>query len=123
MHERSLVHRLLQQVQQIVADDGGGQVTEIRVQLGDLSGVEPLLFQVAFEEMVSVMFSSACQLSLDVVPVTAVCDHCRQQFEIVDFQFRCPDCQTGAVQVVQGDQVKLISINVNSDNPVEGVAS
>ncbi|QDT43829.1 Hydrogenase/urease nickel incorporation protein HypA [Gimesia alba] len=123
MHERSLVQRLLHQVQQIVAEDGGGRVTEIRVQVGDLSGVEPLLFQAAFEEMVSDLFSSECQLALDIVPVMAVCDDCGQQFEIVDFQFQCPACPTGAVQVIQGDEVKLISINVSSDNPVEGVAS
>ncbi|MCA9017380.1 MAG: hydrogenase maturation nickel metallochaperone HypA [Planctomycetaceae bacterium] len=123
MHERSLVQRLLQQVQQIAAEDGNDQVTEIRVQLGDLSGVEPLLFRVAFEEMVSAVFSPACHLSLEVVPVLAVCQDCGQQFEIIDFQFRCPVCQTGAVQVIQGDEVKLMSINVSSDNPVEGVAS
>ena len=123
MHERSLVQRLLQQVQQIVSEDGGGQVSEVRVQVGDLSGVEPLLFQAAFEEMVSDVFSSECLLDLEIVPVMAVCNDCGQQFEIVDFQFRCPVCQTGAVQVIQGDQVKLISIKVNSDNPIEGVAS
>jgi len=123
MHERSLVQNLLRQVEEIVAEQGGGQVAEIHVQAGDLSGVEPLLFQMAFDEMVPAVFSSDCQLTLKVVPVTAVCSQCDHRFEIVDFQFRCPACQAGSVQVIQGDEVKLISVTINSNHSIEGVAS
>jgi len=123
MHERSLIQSLLRQVEQIVATEGGGQVAEIRVQVGDLSGVEPLLFQMAFDDMVPAVFSSECQLALEMIPVTAVCSECEHQFEIVDFQFRCPACQTGSVQVIQGDKVKLISVTINSNNSIEGIAS
>ena len=123
MHERSLVQNLLRQVAEIVAAEGGGHVAEIHVQAGDLSGVEPLLFQTAFDDMVPAVFSSDCQLTLEVVPVTAVCSQCDHQFEIVDFQFRCPACQVGSVRVIQGDEVKLISVTINSNNSIEGVAS
>ncbi|MFH1303278.1 MAG: hydrogenase maturation nickel metallochaperone HypA [Planctomycetota bacterium] len=123
MHERSLVQNLLRQVEQIVVEQGGGQVAEIRVQAGDLSGVEPLLFQMAFDDMAPAVFSADCQLALEVVPVTAVCSQCDHRFEIVDFQFRCPACQAGSVRVIQGDEVKLISVTINSNHSVEGVAS
>tara|TARA_R110002095_G_scaffold3777_2_gene11197 strand:+ start:963 stop:1334 length:372 start_codon:yes stop_codon:yes gene_type:complete len=123
MHERSLVQNLLHQVEQIVVEQGGGQVAEIYVQLGDLSGVEPLLFQMAFDDMAPAVFSAGCQLTLEVVPVTAICSECDHQFEIVDFQFRCPACQAGSVQVIQGDEVKLISVTIDSNHSVEGVSS
>lgn len=123
MHERSLVRNLLRQVEQIVVEQGCGQVDEIRIQVGDLSGVEPLLFQAAFDDMVPAVFSSDCQLVLNLVPVTAVCDECDHQFAIVDFQFRCPECQAKSVQVIQGDEVILVSVTINSNNTTEGVAS
>lgn len=123
MHERSLIRSLLQQVEQIVTGEGGGKVTEIRVQVGDLSGVEPLLFKTAFDDMVPTVFSPNCRLALEIVPVAAVCSECERQFEIVDFQFRCPECQTKSVQVIQGDEVTLISVSINSNNSIEGVAS
>ncbi|MDF1745883.1 MAG: hydrogenase maturation nickel metallochaperone HypA [Gimesia sp.] len=123
MHERSLVQNLLRQVEQIVAAEGGGVVSEIRVQAGDLSGVEPLLFQMAFDDMVPAVFSADCQLTLEVVPVTAVCSECDHKFEIIDFQFRCPACQAGSVQVIQGDEVKLITVTLNSNHTREGVTS
>ena len=123
MHERSLVQTLLTQVQQIVADDGGGAVKEIQVQIGDLSGVEPLLFESAFTELATGFFSQDCRLVLDIVPVKAECRLCGQCFEVQDYEFLCPACGTGPVEVTQGDQVKLMSITVESENSVSGAKS
>lgn len=123
MHERSLVQTLLNQVQQIVADDGGGVVKEIQVQVGDLSGVEPLLFESAFTELATECFPQECRLVLDIVPVKAECRLCGQCFEVQDYEFLCPACGTGPVEVIQGDQVKLISITVDSENTVTGAKS
>ena len=123
MHERSLVQNLLKQVSQIVADQGGGRVSEICVQAGDLSGVEPLLFASAFEEMVPDVFSVECQLKLDLVPVTAVCTHCQHEFEVLELQFLCPECQSGSVDVIQGDRLQLMSITMESIDSNEGVSA
>lgn len=123
MHERSLVQNLLKQVRQIVEAQGGGRVSEICVQAGDLSGVEPLLFAAAFEEMVVDVFSVECRLKLDLVPVTAVCTHCQHEFEVLDFQFHCPECGTGTVDVIQGDDLQLISVTLETIDSREGVSS
>lgn len=123
MHERSLVQNLLKQVQQIVADEGGGQVQAIQVQVGDLSGVEPMLFESAFADLVTQYFSATCRLVLEVVPVKATCPGCGHQFEIREFTFHCPCCSSSTVEVTQGDDVKLMSITVDSENPMEGVVS
>ncbi|MFI4850045.1 MAG: hydrogenase maturation nickel metallochaperone HypA [Gimesia chilikensis] len=123
MHERSLVQTLLNQVQQVVDADGGGVVKEIQVQVGDLSGVEPLLFEAAFAELVTEWFSQECRLVLDIVPVKAECRLCGQCFEVQDYEFLCPACGTGPVEVIQGDQVKLMSITVDSEKSVSGAKS
>ncbi|WP_187781850.1 hydrogenase maturation nickel metallochaperone HypA/HybF [Gimesia chilikensis] len=123
MHERSLVQTLLNQVQQVVDADGGGVVKEIQVQVGDLSGVEPLLFESAFAELVTEWFSQECRLVLDIVPVKAECRLCGQCFEVQDYEFLCPACGTGPVEVIQGDQVKLMSITVDSEKSVSGAKS
>ncbi|MCA9040217.1 MAG: hydrogenase maturation nickel metallochaperone HypA [Planctomycetaceae bacterium] len=123
MHERSLVKNLLHQVQQIAAAEGNGAVEEICVQAGTLSGIEPFLFQTAFEDMASPILGAPCRLILEVVPLTALCNDCDHQFEVIDFKFRCPVCQADSVHVVEGDEVKLMSITVNSEEPLDGVTS
>jgi len=122
MHERSLVQSLLKQVRQIVSSEGGGLVQEIHVQTGELSGVEPLLFESAFKDLVATFFSAECRLVLEVVPVRATCQQCGHQFAIRNFEFQCSACGAGSVEVTQGDDVKLMSITVDSETSMEGAA-
>lgn len=122
MHERSLVKALLRQVTRIAAAEGGGDIAEIHVAAGTLSGVEPLLFESAFTELAAETIDTPCRLILDIVPVTAICQQCDHEFEVVDFVFHCPCCGGDSVRVVRGDEVQLVSVTLRSDHPQPGVA-
>ena len=65
MHEASLARALLNQVAQIARDRQGQAVLEVIVQVGPLSGVEPLLLVEAFSRALHVTF-------LAVIPVAAI---------------------------------------------------
>ncbi|HMP17422.1 MAG TPA: hydrogenase maturation nickel metallochaperone HypA, partial [Gemmatales bacterium] len=51
MHERSLIQALLAQVACLQAEHEGSTVQEIAVAVGPLSGVEPELLEMAFQEL------------------------------------------------------------------------
>ena len=51
MHEASLVASLLRQVDELAAQNGGGRVDQVRIEVGPLAGVEPLLMREAFERL------------------------------------------------------------------------
>ena len=53
MHEASLVESLLEQVQTLVSEHGGGDVEVVEVEIGPLSGVEPELVDLAFQRLAS----------------------------------------------------------------------
>jgi hydrogenase nickel incorporation protein HypA/HybF len=114
MHETSLVEALLEQVQRICADDGASSVEEVHVQLGPLSGVEPLLVTTAFEWLKQGTSAAAAQLVIENVPLEAVCSHCGLESEIHDFRFFCGHCGHDDVQVVRGDEFQLVSVTVDS---------
>ncbi|MEZ6043991.1 MAG: hydrogenase maturation nickel metallochaperone HypA [Planctomycetaceae bacterium] len=120
MHERSLVKKLLQQVQQIAAAEQADVIEEIHVQIGPLAGIEPLLFETAFAELANLTLGAPCRLHLELVPLTACCADCGEQFEVINFEFRCPVCLADSVHTLQGDEVKLISITVNSEDSLDG---
>jgi hydrogenase nickel incorporation protein HypA/HybF len=110
MHEQSLVRNLLRQVDEICRQNGG-QVTEVCVQVGPLSGVEPILLASAFEQLAPSSSASDSKLVIEEVSLLANCESCTIEFEIQNFVFRCPRCQ-GKVNVTRGDTCQLISVSL-----------
>ena len=118
MHEQSLVRTLLRQVESIRQEHGGRRVTETRVEVGPLSGVEPLLLASAFEQSASETTAADATLVIDEVALLAECEACREQFELQQFDFRCPACR-GNVRIVRGDTLQLISVDLQDTEPIE----
>jgi len=101
----------LKQVEVIRRQHGAEQVTEVRVELGPLSGIETLLLVGAFERLVSETTAANANLVIDEVALCAECEACRCEFEVIDFVFRCPTCG-GNVRVICGDQCQLVSVSL-----------
>lgn len=122
MHEKSLVHVLLKQVDAIRRQHQAERVTAVRVEVGPLSGVEPLLLASAFEELVPESTSSGANLVIDEVALLGQCKSCGCEFEVLDFVFRCPTCG-GNVRVTRGDEFQLVSVAVQRGEPTQELAS
>ncbi len=116
MHERSLVKSLIRQVEQILADQGGDAVEEVAVEVGPLSGVEPLLIQEAFSDLIQKSRATGAHLSIREVPITAYCQTCDSTLEIEKFHFRCPDCQSHDIRVTGGDVFRLLHVTLRQNS-------
>ena len=118
MHEVSLVRSLLEQVDRVVTSQGGRAAVEVRVEIGPLSGVEPLLVKAAFTELAGDSSAGDATLIIDEVPLTARCQSCHAEFELEHFRFVCPHCDSRNTSVVRGDAFRLMSVTV--DVPEDG---
>lgn len=112
MHESSLVRTLLNQVAALLAEHHGESVEEICVELGPLSGVEPLLIQSSFEQLAPEHEMSGARLIINEIPLEAKCRQCGVTFEIERFRFLCSSCGSSDVQVVRGDEFRLLDITI-----------
>ena len=112
MHEVSLVRSLIRQVERIASDEKCGAVTEVRVSIGPLSGVEPLLVQGAFDQLAPDSSLTGCRLRIDHAALEARCRQCGEDFAVESFVFKCPVCGSGLVRVTAGDEFRLVSISV-----------
>jgi hydrogenase nickel incorporation protein HypA/HybF len=121
MHEMSLVRSLLTQVERLAAEHAATAVTEIEVEIGPLSGVEPVLVREAFDLLVATSAVPHATLKIDQVPLLCRCGDCRQQFELVSFRFKCPHCGSTEVQITSGDQFRLLNVTIETEQPAEQV--
>jgi hydrogenase nickel incorporation protein HypA/HybF len=111
MHERSLALRLIEQVDDELAARSLVNLNGVRISIGEFAGIEPALLVSAFEELSVQHWDREVPLTLDVVPLTASCNCCGTTFRVERFKFVCPDCHSGLVQVIHGEEIRLISLS------------
>ena len=111
MHESSLVRSLLGQVETIRIEQDGLAVDEVRIEIGPLSGVEPLLVRSAFSQLAPACGMNSARLVIDEVPLSARCATCGL-VEVSLARLSCPICGSSKVQIVSGDEVRLQSVTI-----------
>jgi hydrogenase nickel incorporation protein HypA/HybF len=114
MHEASLVKSLLDQVETLRVQHGGTGVNEICIEIGPLSGVEPLLVRSAFEQLSPGFGLDGTRLSIDEVPLIARCPVC-DVVEVSLPRIACPVCGSPEVRIISGDTVRLKSITIQQE--------
>ena len=121
MHERSLVKRLLKQVDDVLDDNGAIAACEVDVEVGKLAGVETLLLESAFEELSRGTRAATATLTIEETPLVVRCRKCSSESEIDDFVFRCSACAAGDVQVIRGTAIVLKSVTLEQPNSYKAV--
>jgi hydrogenase nickel incorporation protein HypA/HybF len=122
MHERSLVRALLRQVEAIAEEHAPSRVVGIRVRIGEFSGVEAELLRSAYEELSAETMLEAAELTVDRVPLEAVCRQCGETFCIARFRFECPNCGGAQLTISGGEELLLESVVMEVDSHEESVA-
>lgn len=112
MHEFSVAHSILQAVTEVRIQRRLGPVQRVTIELGEFSGVEAALLRSAFDELTEPQ--GRTELVIESAPLEARCVQCQSLFRVVDFQFHCPRCDHTEVQIVRGEELKLVSVTAES---------
>lgn len=110
MHEISLVRNIFSTLEEQYPDILPQQINCIYMQLGELSNVQPIALQNAFEAVIEedTRYGQA-QLDITVTPVLIYCDACQKTIGIKDYHFVCT-CGKPSKQMVQGDEVLITKV-------------
>jgi hydrogenase nickel incorporation protein HypA/HybF len=122
MHERSLVRQLIEQVEDEVRNRHLSGLTTVHLEVGEFSGVEPSLLELAFQEMAVDKWPTEVRLEVNVTPLAARCRQCGEDFRVERFRFVCPRCKNAAVDVIAGEDMRLVSLTVANCKSTERVA-
>ena len=116
MHEASLIASVLRQSLAIASASGAGDIVEIHLSIGPLSGVEPTLLATAFERLAPGYGLRAATLCVQERELTAACRACQLEYCVRDFEFTCPTCGSTDADIVAGDAVMIESLTLRSQS-------
>ncbi|MBB5021110.1 hydrogenase maturation nickel metallochaperone HypA [Desulfurispira natronophila] len=112
MHEFSLIQSLLDSCQDYAQREGADRITTIRVRIGLMAGVEPELFQRAFETFRQDTCCHNATMEIQWQPLLLHCQHCQQESRQDTPRYLCQHCHSSAVTVLAGEDIMLMQLEM-----------
>jgi hydrogenase nickel incorporation protein HypA/HybF len=113
MHEGPLVRGLIDAAAAAVERHGGGEVTNVTIVVGDLTGIDDDSVRAHFEVMSEGTAVYGAPVTIVRAPASVTCWDCAGSFEAVSGDPReCPSCGSNRVRVAPGPQPYVDSVDV-----------
>jgi len=110
MHEISLVRNIFNTLE-AEFPDRFSEIRNIYLTVGELSNVQPILIQNAFEAVKEddPKYRNTI-LNVEVLPIKIFCDSCKQETIVIQYKFICKYCQSSSRKVIQGEELLISKI-------------
>lgn len=112
MHEYSIVQSLLESCEEHARQNDAKKVTKVVVKIGVLSGVEPDLLQTAFDTFKEQTVCHDAEFLINHQKIVIECFDCGTKSTLEKHEFSCPSCQSVDVKVVDGEDMFLMSLEM-----------
>ncbi|MEL7161412.1 MAG: hydrogenase maturation nickel metallochaperone HypA [Bacteroidota bacterium] len=108
MHEVSLVRTIAATLEEQFPPEELTRLTDIRLRVGLLSNVQPVLMQNAFGAVQEGegKFQDV-KLHVEVLPVIVQCELCDHKSQIDNYKFACANCGRPTSNVIQGNELLI----------------
>ncbi|MCF6310170.1 MAG: hydrogenase maturation nickel metallochaperone HypA [Sulfurimonas sp.] len=113
MYEYSIVQSLIDICEEHVKTHNASRVTKVVVKIGVLSGVETHLFIEALNMFREGTLCSEAELVLNIQKVRVHCNNCGIELDLEKNDFICPDCSSCDLDVLNGEEMYLISLEMD----------
>lgn len=113
MHELSVTESLVSVVLRHAEMNKATEVTRINIVLGEMSTVMEESVRFYFEIIAKGTIAEKAELNFERRKLIGRCGGCGKEFEVVEFDFRCPDCEANDTEIVSGREFQVESIEIN----------
>ena len=110
MHELSLAWEVIELVQREAGKHKASTIQEIRIEVGNLCGVEADAFQSALELIVKDTILEGSGITLIRTPGKGNCNACNLVFEMKHRLDTCPQCLCFPSEITGGQEFKVLSL-------------
>lgn len=114
MHELSVCHELISQVESVVRENHAAHATKITLGIGPLSGVEADLLDNAYTIARAGTVASNAELVINKLPVRIRCDSCGSTSKVPANRLVCAGCGDYRTSLLSGDELLLISVELEN---------
>lgn len=112
MHEMSLMGGVFDVIEQTLSQYDVKRVLHVKLKVGELTNAEPDALVMAFEAYSKDTPCEGAELIVERVPVRGHCNNCHQEFNVKTMFFICPECCGTDIEVIQGEELLIESLEV-----------
>lgn len=112
MHEYSIVQALLEQCEEHAKANHANKIVKVVTKIGILSGVEPHLLETAFETFKEKTVCDGAEFVMQLQDLKLHCNDCAQESEQSEVRYQCIHCQSTDVSVIDGEDMYLMSLEM-----------
>ena len=120
MHELSLMAAVVEQIEALSHKERFNHVSEIRLSVGILCGVDSACLEFCFSEATRRSVLDGAKLIIEIVPLELICKSCSKvSFTLNPAQLVCSFCGANHVSIGNGREFKIIDLEVESNNSMD----
>jgi hydrogenase nickel incorporation protein HypA/HybF len=113
MHELSVTESMLSVVIRHAEANKATEVVAINMVLGDMSTVMEDSVRFYFEIIGKDTIAEGAKLNFKRTKLIARCGLCGKEFEVEEFNLRCPECDGAESEIISGREFQVESIEIN----------
>ena len=120
MHEMGIAMEIIRIARDSIPEDlKSPRIEAINLRIGKLAAVVPESLEFCFEIATKETPLEGARLLIEQVPVTARCNDCGAVWTAEQANFLCGKCGSGAVDLLSGRELDIVSIEVEEQEEDE----
>jgi len=113
MHEMGIAAQVVEIAEASIPEDmQNAKVECVNLNIGRLAAVVPESLRFCFNIMIENTRLAGAELHISEIPVKALCKDCEHQWIVNTPVFTCPQCDSGALEILSGRELDISSIEI-----------
>lgn len=113
MHELAITQSILDIAQRAAAEHRVQRIREIRIKIGDYSGVVPQCIQYYFDVISRDTVAQGAVLRMERLPIVMRCETCGWEGTVDKHHIQCASCGGTQLKLLQGREFYVDSLEVD----------
>lgn len=108
----SIAQSLVDIIQEEMVKNNATVLKSVKLNIGKLSAIVPEALSFCFEVIVSGTNMEGADLMMEMIPLKGVCSDCERTFEIEEYAFSCPYCDSPNIKTIAGQDLSIVEMEV-----------